>query len=152
MTKWSEPDEYNCTGRNAGDYLLMAAKDGWWSVYDAESGKSWLEGEATDLASAQAAADAACATLLREAMADFGLVFVEVAKTSGNIRTLRALASDGLRYEIEHCTDGSMVLPFGWLFVDYPKGKFAASHGWCATEAGAVAEARAHDEQRRGAK
>ena len=132
-------------------FTIFAWLNGEWAVY-ADLGGDSVKCGAADLASAQAAAEAACEALLREALADFGLVFIEVAKTSGNIRTLRALASDWLRYEIEHCTDGSMALPFGWLFVDYSKGEFATSHGWCATEAEAIAAARAHDEQRRGAK
>lgn len=146
MTKWSEPDEYNCTGRNAGDYLLMAAKDGWWSVYDAESGKSWLEGEATDLASAQAAADAACERLLRDAMADFGLAF-----GPPDARWEHALATDfaGL-YTLGASTHGDGRWVWGYESLNGSDDDVGAVYADDRDKA--IAGARAHDEQRRGAK
>lgn len=77
MTKWSEPsvDFRKILGswRRVGVFELTAFESGEWDV--SCDGPILSKGTATDLASAQAAADAAVEELLAEADADFGLRF-----------------------------------------------------------------------------
>ena len=137
MTKWSEPDKYGWTWRSVGDYELVAWTDGRWAVLDAATRN---KGTAPDLASAQAAADAACEVLLREALADFGLVFVQVMRA--NIPLFRAVGFDGTLYEIRQLADDE------WRW----ETTVCDGVGHVSSLDLAIAAARAHDEQRRGAK
>ena len=147
-TTWTKPDQHGVSIRHVGGFRLIANISGWWFV---EEGNVWRAGRQnlTDLASAQAAADAACEALLREAMADFGLVFGAAREVGFGVVERYAIANDGRLYTVRTQRVDGIIVKVRWF--TQPDTEFGAE-GECATESDAIAAARAHDEQRRGAK
>lgn len=136
MTKWSKPDNEGVTRRKVGKHRLRADINGWWAVLTEE-----MNGAATDLVSAQAAADAAVEKLLRQADADFGLRFGPWNRLESSTPTRHAVAADGWPYIVARMDDGR------WFF-----GPASGDTGVRATESAAIAAAREHDAARRGGK
>lgn len=146
MTKWTKRSAASMV-RMFGPLEVFAYVNGYWAI------NGGTHGQATDLASAQAAADAAVEELLSKADADFGLRFGPMVKmrfseiTEG-VRI--AVASDGVSYSIIKHREPCISSPFEWLcFLECDDGSFAK--GSCATEAEAIAAARRHDQERRNA-
>lgn len=133
MKNWETREESSTAYREIGPLFLMATRSGRWSVMDSDNDIS--SGWASDLDAAKVAADAACEKILREALADFGLVFIEAPNRPNP--TWRALAVDCELYEI----------------IRLRHGKFLCSSRFhegeeCDTLELAIAEARVHDEER----
>lgn len=129
-TKWVKRSAASTT-RDIGPLEVFAYVSGYWAI------NGGPHGQATDLASAQAAADAAVEELLNRADADFGLRFGPPDRLGFRY----AVASDGEHYEVWKDDEYDAWLWCGWL-----------DGGRCATEAEAIAAARKHDRERRNAR
>lgn len=129
-TKWVKRSAASTT-RDIGPLEVFAYVSGYWAI------NGGPHGQATDLASAQAAADAAVEELLNRADADFGLRFGPPDASGGR----HAVASDGVHYEVWN-VEGSAAWRWGC----------SSNSGTCATESEAIAAARKHDQERRNAR
>ena len=129
-TKWVKRSAASTT-RDIGPLEVFAYVSGYWAI------NGGPHGQATDLASAQAAADAAVEELLNRADADFGLRF---GRQSPDDDRRYAVAADGALYTLYSFPDGTAM----WRFRSD-----APAHGNGLTEAEAIAAARKHDQERR---
>jgi hypothetical protein len=134
MTTWSEPDARGCTERTVGPFRLEADGQGRWYVYDSDGsidGGHYLA--KPDLASAQAAADAAVEAIHAAMGADLGLVFgpwfTPIDPLSCNSLPARrvAVASDGATYVIYPALSATKVFPWGTWPALTPAGRGSAS-------------------------
>lgn len=89
------------------------------------------------------------AGVTEEALADFGLVFGAAREVGFGVVERYAIANDGRLYTVRTQRVDGIIVKVRWF--TQPDTEFGAE-GECATESDAIAAARAHDEQRRGAK
>ena len=136
MTTWSEPNDYAVSTRKIGRVITAcaAATGHWWLNSQAGPVTGFVEDG--DLASAQAAADAAVDAILSSMQADLGLVFGPWCDGARH-----AVAVDGEMYTVMGDSEGHFFECGLAVPDDMPPGR---------TEVEVIAAARSHDAARRG--
>jgi len=149
MTTWTELDDGDRSRRDVAHLRCVVQKrsddDFQWVVWD--RGHAGCNGNCPDLASAQAAADAAVEAIHAAMGKDLWLVFGVPREVGFGGVDRYAIASDGRLYTVSTQRVDGVVVKVRWFTQS--DTEFGAE-GVCATVEDAIAAARAHDAARRG--